>query len=89
MESIIKPTEYTQDYKKWLEPSDEEKSKTLEPRKYEIIPLQSNSDYLKNTSNALKISQLLKATLAGDYTLQTVIPENVKIRNQMQTNSYY
>lgn len=87
LESIIKPTEYTEDYKEWLELSDEERTKTLEPRKYEIVPLQSNSDYLKSTSNALRVSQLLKATLSSNYSLQTVIPENVKIRNQMQTNS--
>lgn len=87
LESLIKPAEYTEDYKEWLELSNEEKANRLEPRKYEIIPLQSNSNYLKNTSNALRVSQLLKSTLSANYTLQTIIPENVKIRNQMQTNS--
>ena len=32
----IQKEEYTEDFKKWLELSDEEKQKTIMPRKYEV-----------------------------------------------------
>lgn len=82
-----KSVEYTEEYKRYLELSDEEKAKTLEPNKYKVITGQSNTEYLKSLNNPLKVTQLLKATLSDNYSLQTVIPENVKIRDQMETNT--
>lgn len=81
----IKQIEYTEQYKKWLEISDEEKEKTIEPRKYEIDT--NNSNHLKNTNNVFKINRMLKSTADAKYSLKNVIGDNVKIKNQGSTNS--
>lgn len=79
--------EYSEEYKQWLELSDEEKKTVIEPRKYDLIQTHDNSMRLKNMNNVLKVSQLLRGTTISQYTLQTIIPDNVKIRNQKSTNS--
>jgi len=82
-----KEAEYTEEYKQYLELSEEEKQKVLEPNKYKVITDQSNSKYLEGLNNAFRINKLLKNALSPEYTLQTVIPENMKIKNQGQTNT--
>lgn len=79
--------EYSEDYKAWLNLSEEDKKSTLEPRKYDIVTKKDNISYLKEMDNVFKIQQLLRANLSAKYDLKDIIPENVKIRNQMQTNS--
>lgn len=79
--------EYSEDYKAWLNLSEEDKKSTLEPRKYDIVTKKDNISYLKEMDNVFKIQQLLRANLSAKYDLRDIIPENVKIRNQMQTNS--
>ena len=83
----MKETEYSESYKEWLNLSDEEKAKTVEPRKYNIITENSNESSLKNMDNIFKIQQMLKASVNPTYDLRDDIPENVKIRNQKKTNS--
>lgn len=87
LQSIVSKTEYSEEYKEWLKLSDEDKTKTLEPRKYNIITEQTNGKYLKSINNVFKVQQLLRATIPSSYDLKTIIPENVKVKNQMQTNS--
>ena len=82
----IQKVEYSDAYKKWLQLSDEEKSKVLQPRMYDVINSQSNKNYLKSINNVLKTSQLLKSTLSNDYSLQNIIPKNMIVRNQMSTS---
>ena len=86
-ENNISAIEYTEDYKEWLKLTDEEKEGRLEPRKYDIITGRNNSSYLKDMDNIFKMQQLLRANVSASYNLQDIIPENVKVRNQMQTNS--
>ncbi len=80
--------EYSEAYKKWLELDEEEKENSVEPRKYDIVTNnEDNSSYLKNMNNVFKAQQLLRASIPTQYNLRTIIPDNVKIRNQMATNS--
>lgn len=81
--SKLKEVEYSEAYKKWMELSEEEKSKTMEPMKYNI----KFTDNSKTTNNIMKLNQKLKASLTSKFDLREVIPENVVVRNQMQTNS--
>ena len=80
-------TEYSESYKEWLNLSEEERAKTMEPRKYDIITTNNNASYLKKMDNVFKIQQMLKASVNPTYDLRDDIPENVKIRNQKKTNS--
>lgn len=83
----VEEVEYSEEYKQWLELSDEEKERTIEPRKYEIKDSISNDQYLKSINNVFKVQQLLRAAIPTSYTLQDIIPENLKVGNQMQTNT--
>ena len=77
--------EYTEEYQNWLNLSDEEKQKQLEPRKYNIQTDKPN--IINNTNNIFRIRNMLKASTDTDYTLKDVIPENMKVKNQKKTNS--
>lgn len=80
-QSIIQPLEYSEDYKKWLKLSDEEKKKVIMPRIYDV-PFSSSTN-----KNIIHQAQMVGASLTQKYSLRNVIPENTKIRNQEQTNS--
>lgn len=71
----------SQQYLDYLKLSEEEKSKTIMPRIYEI--LKSNN----KIRNPFKLARLLGNSLTIDYTLQTIIPENMIIKNQQDTYS--
>lgn len=83
----LKTIEPTEEYKWYTELSDEEKQKVLEPKKYNVISPGSNSEYLKSLNNVLKINTLLEDSLQSSYDLRNIIPNNVVVRNQMQTDS--
>ena len=87
MEIQVKEAEYSEAYKKWLNLSEEERKNTVEPRKYDIVPNTDNTTYLKNMTNVFKAGSLLRASIPSQYDLRNVIPENLVIRDQMQTNS--
>lgn len=73
--------EYTEAYKKWLELSDEEKKGLIMPRKY-VVP------YVKKEyKNPLLKANMLKSSLNAQYSLKSVIANNLVIKNQQQTNS--
>ncbi len=86
IENSIKKVEYSEEYKNWLKLSDEEKSKVLMPRMYDIKANKTNEQYINSIPNILKRSTLLKARIMNKFDLRTEIPSNVKIRNQMETN---
>ena len=46
LEKMLQKVEYSEEYKKWLELSDEEKSKRIQPRMYDIPEQTSNTQYL-------------------------------------------
>ena len=79
--------EYTEEYQNWLELSDEEKSETLEPRKYDVIVRKDNTTYLNELTNVFKLQRLLTASVSDSYDLRDIIPENVTIKNQASTNA--
>ena len=79
--------EYSEEYKKWLNLDEEERKNTVEPRKYDILTNKDNTTYLKNMTNVFKAGSLLRASIPTTYNLKDIIPENVVIRDQMQTNS--
>ncbi len=84
----LKETEYSERYQNWLNLSEEERKKTIEPIKYDIVTSRDNTSYLKNTNNIFKIYQMLKASIVDkSYNLKDDIPENVKVRNQQKANA--
>ena len=76
-----KEIEYSKEYKNWLELSDEEKEKVMQPRMYDVIPINEIPD------NLLYKVKLLGASANSRYSLKDVIPDNLSIRNQQQTPS--
>ena len=42
-DDIIKRVEYSEDFKRWLKLSDEEKNKTIQPRMYDVIVTDFNT----------------------------------------------
>lgn len=79
--------EYSNEYKEYLNLSDEEKSKRVEPSKYNVITPKSNSEYLKEVNNIFKRAKLVKSSLNSQYDLRDIISQNLIVKNQMDTNS--
>ena len=76
----LQKVEYSEDFKKWLELPEEEKTNTLMPRIFNI-------SYTNTISkNPLNVARLLKSTANPKYSLRDIIPENLAIRNQQDTN---
>ena len=73
-----KEIEYSKEYKNWLELSDEEKEKVMQPRMYDVIPINEIPD------NLLYKVKLLGASANSRYSLKDVIPDNLSIRNQQR-----
>lgn len=73
--------ENSEEFKKYSELSDEEKEKVIMPKMYEV---QSSK---RVVTNPLKLAKLLGATVDTKYSLKDVIPENVVVRDQKNTNS--
>lgn len=79
--NLFQKAEYSESFKKWLELSDEEKNKTIMPRMYDI-------NYTETpTKNPLYLAKILKSSLNSRFSLKDIIPSNVVIKNQQQTNS--
>jgi len=72
--------EYTDEYKQWLTLSEDEHSCVSEPRMY-YVP---NVTYISN--NPLK-STRINNVLPTYYNLRDIIPENLVIKDQMDTDS--
>ena len=69
--------EYSDEYKKWLELPEKERNQIIQPRMYNIPQVTVNKKSLR----------LLKANNTSKYNLKDIIPENVVIRDQKQTNT--
>ena len=80
-ENLFEKKEYSEDFKSWLELSDEEKKKVIQPRMYDVIP----SNNIKN--NLFYKTKLLGTSINPRYSLKEVIPNNLKIKNQRNTQS--
>ena len=82
MEEILKTVEYTEEFKEYLNLPKDEQVKRIIPRIYSIPNIQADS------KNPLKVTKrLLKSNLESKYNLKDVIPENISIKNQKDTNS--
>ena len=77
----IRKVEYSEDFKRWLKLSDEEKNKTIQRRMYDVIV----TDF--NTRNVFYKVRLLGAKSNSKYNLKNIIPENLLTKDQQQTNS--
>lgn len=77
--SSFQAVNYSDDFKKWLELSEEEKKSTMQPRLYSIT---SSSPHVQNP-----FFRALRSYFVPYYNLKDVIPSNLVIKNQMQTNS--
>lgn len=77
----IRKVEYSEDFKRWLKLSDEEKNKTIQPRMYDVII----TDF--NAKNVFYKVRLLGAKSNSKYNLKNIIPENLLTKDQQQTNS--
>ena len=73
--------ELSEEFQKYLELSDEEKEKAIMPRMYDIPKNK------KDVTNPLKLARILGSTVDTKYSLRDVIPANMVIKNQMNTNS--
>ena len=79
--NIEQNAEYTEEFKQWLELPTEEREKVIQPRMYYILPTNAPSN------NILYKARMLRASISSKYNLKDVIPGNLSIRNQKQTNS--
>lgn len=73
--------EYSEEFKNWLELSEEEKQKVMMPRIYNFK--NSETEY----KNPLYLTRMLGSSVNSRYSLKDIIPTNLTIRNQQQTNS--
>lgn len=73
--------EFSESYLQYLELSDEEKQNVILPRMYEIP---KNKMLVKNP---LKLTRMLGSNASSNYSLRSIIPENMVIKDQEQTNS--
>lgn len=80
--NVLEKVEYTEKFKNWLQLTEEEKQKTIMPDMY-YIPSSSK----KISNNPLQDVRSTRASMASRFSLKDIISENVKIRNQQQTNS--
>lgn len=77
----IEEMKFSDDYLEYLSLSDEEKEGVMVPMMYEIPKNKAL------VTNPLKWAKMLKSSLASKYSLKTVIPENLVIKDQQNTNS--
>ena len=80
-ENLFEKIEYSEEFKQWLELSDEEKEKVMQPRMYDITPTNNVS------KNLLYKARLVGASASSKYSLKDVIPTNLAIRDQQQTQA--
>ena len=81
IENLVEKVEYTDDFKRWLELSDEEKEKVMQPRMYDVLVTNTTS------KNLIYNARMLGSSLDSKYSLKDIIPSNLFIKNQQNTNS--
>ncbi len=77
----LSKVDYSEEFKEWLSLSDEEKENVIMPRMYNV-----KSSTIKYT-NPLFLTRMLGSSINSRYNLKDIIPANLIIRNQQQTNS--
>lgn len=79
--NLFQKVEYSEEFQKWLELSDEERMHVMQPRMYDILSTDNIS------KNPLYKASMLSTSIYPKYSLKDIIPSNLSIRNQKQTNS--
>ena len=77
---LIKKVEYSDDFNKWLELSEEEQQEVLMPRAYDIKTTNVSS------KNPIHLPRIVKASVSSSFSLKNLIPENLEIKDQQQTS---
>lgn len=79
--NLMSEPEFTEEFKAWLELSEEDKTKVKMPRSREI------SSPVYTTRNPIKLAQNIGSVTLAKFNLKDYIPENLVIRNQMNTST--
>ena len=80
-ENLVKPLEYSEEFKNWLNLTEEQKEKSIMPRMYKIYSAE------KEIYNPLKMARTSSTLISNKFNLKTYIPENMIIKNQRETES--
>lgn len=79
---LIYPIEYTEEFKQYLNLTDEEKEKaSIIPRSYVIMKTENR------LKNPFKLARIVGSTAETSYTLQNIIPENLIVKDQGDTDT--
>ncbi len=74
----IKPMEYAEGFRQYINLSDQEKRNiAVIPRAYDVIKQENR--------NPFKLARIVGATAETQYSLQSIIPENLVIKDQQET----
>lgn len=77
----LETTEFTDEFKEWLELPEEERVNRIQPKPYNV---QKNSGRYEKTINLIRA---MKASTVTRYSLKDVIPNNIVIKNQEKTGA--
>ena len=77
---VFQRDEYSEEFKEWMQLSEEERKNVTMPRMYNVETQQVVS------KNPLYMVRMLKASLDSQYSLKNIIPTNTVIKDQKQTN---
>ena len=69
------------EFKNWVELSDEEKSSSIHPKFYDELNTELNSE------NPFYDASVVGASVNSKFNLKDLIPENLSIKNQLDTNA--
>lgn len=79
--NLLQKTEYTEEFKNWLNLTDEEKKYVIQPRMYEI----ENTDI--TYKNPFYKARSIGTSQKARFSLKDIISSNLSIRNQQDTQS--
>ena len=79
--NLLQKTEYTEEFKNWLNLTDEEKKYVIQPRMYEI----ENTDI--TYKNPFYKARSIGISQKARFSLKDIISSNLSIRNQQDTQS--
>ncbi len=77
----INKVDFTDEYKEYLNLPEEQRNKIIPPRMYTILKKETKP------TNPFKITRSLGISYEPNFSLQSIIPANLVIKNQMKTNS--
>lgn len=78
------PIEYTEEYKRYLELSDEERKEALEPRSFKVL---KNERDTKNPLYLIKEYGSELGAIESRFSLFEIIPNNMVVKNQMNQDT--